>query len=476
MDTELRSLAEDFRSESPYRRIFEAYSLMFGEGKYAALDSHRRYREEPSIIDQINFSQDLFVDPLPIASLVRTIPAEPGYGTSSGELELGQLVTVFEGWRANAYIQDFPSVAGTRQEISLAGSAVAVGSGVTGSLAIAIAGAAEHERSQDGGRCKIYYSSPCYGMVEEIARTFSLLPVPFGQENGRHLPSLSDTIDSFDTEALAYVLTYPANPSLSCYTSTETDLLARLIEKCRKNDTFLIVDTIFQDMRWSGEPSPEVFSLVDGSRNVVKTFGPSKDTPFAGGLRIGYMIGDSRLRPHVDRVASAVLNSHNFYSKLWLGLDLIFRRGTPSVADFVPFRDNFILGNHGRRMSHRDIYLRVQDAGLYDNYQKAREHNLNFLNGEIIQIHEYLSQSEHFSVGPRPRFGNILLVRLKDPYAFESEYDFLFRALFEANVGLLVGGCFGVPEDSDEILFRVVVAAEDATWTIRKLQRIEAIL
>ena len=476
MNTELRALEAHLRSKSPYRRIFEAYRVMFGEDEYAALGYLRRYRDEVDVIDQINFSRELFVDPLPMGQLVRAVPIEPGYGTSSGELELGQLVKEFETHRADAYLRVLQHDNEAEQEVSLAGTTVAIGSGVTGCLALAIASVAEFERSQGGSRRRVYYSIPGYGMVDEIARTFSLVPVPFGQPLGSQLPSLSDLLDSFDSNALAYVLTFPTNPSQSCYTSEDADLLRQLVRRCQKDATFLIVDTIFQDMRWSGEPAPEVFSLGQNSRYLVKTFGPSKDTPFACGLRIGYMIGDARLKPYVDRISSVLLNSHNFYSKLWLGLDLLLRNGVPSPADLKPFQNNFILGNHGRRTSAEEMHRSIIDAGICDNYQKARQYNSRVLDTELAEVHRYLLQSEHFCVGPRPRFGNILLVRLTRPDAFESEYEFFLRGLFEANVGLLVGGVFGVPEDCGEISFRVVVAAEEAKWVINKLQRIEALL
>lgn len=476
MNSEMRALEAEFRRKPAYRRIFDAYRLMFGEDEYASLNHLRKRRGEVAVIDQINFSRKLFIDPLPVADIASALPIEPGYGTSSGELELGQIVREFEERRATAYRQTLCDQGQFQETVRLDDTTVAIGSGVTGSLALAMAGVAQFERDQGGSRQRVWYSIPGYSMPDEIAHTFSLEALPYGQPNGTQLPDLLHLHESFDTDALAYVLTYPTNPAQTCYGRNDTALLRQFIQRCQSSGTFLIVDTIFQDMRWTGDPAPEVFAMSETARCLIKVFGPSKDTPFACGLRIGYMIGDIRLRPYVDKLSSVLLNSHNFYSKVWLGLDLLLRNDALSVESLKPFEGNFILGNHGRELSARELYKALRRAGICERYAAARQHNSHVLDCALTDIHRYLTLSQHFQVGPRPRFGNILLVHLSTEDACESELSFFLRVLFEANVGVLVGNFFGVPEGTNGISFRVVVAAESAEWVIDKLRRIEDIL
>lgn len=446
---------------------------MFNEDEYECFSEIREHSDEVSVIDQINFSRHLYMDPLPLSAVIDLFPHEPGYGTSSGEIELSRIVKNLEIQRANTYAIEIGIPLPSDSWSSIEDSTVAVGSGVTGSLTLAIGGISLYGSKSHGKSRRIYYSTPGYSMIEEIAEIFALEAVPYLGSKESHLPDLAQLVESFDPQALAYVLTFPSNPTQECYTCRDLQSLKDLIVKCNETETFLVVDTIFQDMLWSGEPVPEVFAIAETTEFLVKVFGPSKDRPFACGLRVGYLIGDKRLRPHIDRLSSVFLNSHNFYSKLWLGIDLMLRAGSPTEDTFTAFEGNFILGNHGRSIAKGDMLERLNDSRIAEAYVSANEFNATLMKEQLDAIYDYVLKSETLRIRRRARFGNTLLVELKTPAVFHNEFDFFCEALFTKNVGLLVGGFFGVPKDWSPISFRVVAASESTDWMIEKLQRIE---
>jgi aspartate/methionine/tyrosine aminotransferase len=447
--------------------------MMFREGPYRCWDWTQSEGVEADVIDQVNFSRELFIDPLPLADVASAFDVEAGYGTSDGALELSGIIRGFEWYRASEYVNHIGMPKELRTS-ELTRTSVAVGSGVTGSLSLAIGAIEQLAASEGRRRDRIYYSIPGYGMVEEIANAYKLRAIPIMGERADHLPSLEQLEESFDRNALAYVLTYPTNPAQSAYDESHLSAMTRFIALCQEHDVFLIVDTIFQDLAWSHHRVPEVLALVPDAHCIVKTFGPSKDRPFACGLRIGYMIGDARLQEFVSHLSSVALNSANFYSKLWLALDLTFRQGPPTESAFDSFEHNFLLGNHCRKVERREINERARP--LFEHYRSAGERNQSVLREHMNLVIEYLRKSPHFALTERPAFGNTVLVRLADAGRFASDYELFAQVLFETNVGVLVGAFFGVPETWGERSFRIVIASEPAEWVIERIARIERLI
>src|SRR5262249_38051109 len=97
------------------------------------------------------------------------------------------------------------------------------------------------------------------------------------------------------------------------------------------------------------------------------------------------------------------------------------------------------------------------------------------LDAGLERVWRWLRQSRCFETGPRPPYGNLLLVRLREPFDAGGEERFFFQAMLGANVATLVGGCFGFDPDAG-VWFRIAIGGSDPVEVIAALERLEAVL
>ena len=87
-----------------------------------------------------------------------------------------------------------------------------------------------------------------------------------GSDHVSFIASASELADSVDQDTLACFVTFPDNPFQSTWQMEDASELAALVEKCQELGVVLIADNIFQDLRWTNEPIPEIFSVTPNNR------------------------------------------------------------------------------------------------------------------------------------------------------------------------------------------------------------------
>jgi aspartate/methionine/tyrosine aminotransferase len=463
-----------FSSINSYARTLDYYRLMFCEGPFESTEESRSV----DLIDQINYAVELFPDVLPLGELISLFPMEPGYGAVDGSIEIGPFVRGLEQTRARACAVQMSGI-GASYSDTINEASIGLGCGVTGALTIAVGSILQVVGCS---RSDIISVTPNYCIIEEVGRLYGCRIRNFPCDASHSfLPDLQSVVSMCDDRTAAICLTVPTNPSHNAWTISDAEQVRKFIRWCQEKDVFVIFDMIFQDLDFSNEPIVEPFALAESNRSVVKLFGPSKDRPFAGGHRIGYFIGDSRLGEPAQHLSHIMINSPPFYSKVWLAFDLFFRekliRGVPpSREDCAVFNGTFLFGEHYENIGQDMVWQNLCDCGTFERYRQKVAETHEQVRSIMREVHGYLASCACFQTLPLPSFGNSLMVKVCGEYFQGTDHEFFLRVLRETNVGLLVGNAFGLPCPNEEVWFRVVCVAERADVLIERLARVVRLL
>lgn len=471
--------ADHFSTLTSYGRTLDYYRIMFREGPFAR--DGDRWCDEPEVelLDQINYAYRLFDDPLPLGQLLDAFGLEPGYGVPDGAYELGPFVRHLELCRGERCARHLGSPKNNRYEEAIGASAVGIGHGATGALTTVI-GSIIRTRSMPS--TNVVMVSPNYCISEDVARLYGLQARNLRcSAEDRFLPSPQSLKDICDAGTAAICITMPTNPSHDAWTISDADAVGELIGWCQEHEIFFVLDTVFQDQSYSGRGILEPFVIAGSDYCIVKVFGPSKDRPFACGHRIGYFIGDRRLSDEACHLSHILLNSPNAYSKMWFGFELLFRAiliqgRVPTPEDCRLFCGSFLFGEHFRDLQADDIWTVICERDLYGQYSRAVTHASETVRATMVRVHECVSRHACFEARELPDFGNSLFVKVSPEFHAGTDHEFFWRALTEANVGILVGNAFGLPFPSEETWFRVVCVAEEANVLVERVDRIAGLL
>jgi len=420
-------------------------------------------------------------DPLPLGELSSLFEVEPGYGSVTGDLELGPAVRALEYTRAKICAASYGLAAEPTLRRVIGDTVVITTSGATGGVNTALSAALARDR--EGGepyRREIVFNVPNYCLPDAFARLHGLLAHPIaGTRETGFLPSLEDVRRACGPSTLACMLTYPTNPAQTSWGLAHVAAWRSLIEHCQDQGIFLVVDTIFQDLQWGPYPLLEIFALARSPRFLCKVYSPSKDRPFACGYRIGYLIADRELEPWAERVESLVNNSCNTLSQVWLAFDVVFRRALLedglSCAAFEPLEDSYVFGYGAHQPDAIELHARVVQAGLYQRYAARVRQFLATIDDGLEQIWRWLRGSLYFEVDPRPPYGNTLMVKVRPPFDAGGEDAYFLDTLIATNVASLVGGCFGLDTGGD-VWFRIVMAGAPPKEVIAAMERVQVFL
>jgi len=465
----------------PHEKLQELSKVMLFKGRYRILKKALSRVQFYIILDLVNYSRILFPDPLPVKELLDIFSVEPGYGSLTGHLEIGDVIKELEIDRAYACANQYHLPVGNIRHV-VQKTVVVTSFGATGAIYTLLMALLTRERATGRNRSCLVFNAPTYCLSDAFARLNGLTPLPvFGTRENGFFPPLAQVREACSHPSVfACILTYPNNPAQTSLGKNDLPELLRLVEYCQSNKIQLIADTVFQDLRWlSAPPVPELFALSDSSKYLSKIFSPSKDRPFASGYRIGYLMADKRLRPWLERVVSSTSTSPNTLSQIWLAIDAVFRRAmmkgelTPEL--FLPLKGRSIFGFGIKPLEVNEMYQRICDADLYTRYV----HNLRFFNKTLEQnigkVWDWLSTNEYFEVDKRPAYGNTLMVRVPKKAQFQNEFEYYFYALLTTGVIASTGGCFGMPNDGD-IYFRVVMASYPPELVITTLDYVKGAL
>jgi len=426
------------------------------------------------VYDLINFNHHLFADPLPMVTLLDTFEVEPGYGSLTGDVELGPAVRQLEALRARQSAEHY-GVAAEPEQL-LADTSVFTCTGVTGAMFLALRGALAHERAAGGTRTRVVFNSPTFSLADAFSESYGLESCPvYGPAERAFLPSLQAIRAACNENTLACVLVYPSNPFQASWGAEDIADLRALIRHCQENRIFLIADTIFQDLRWGAPPIPEIYALAGEAPYLCKAFSPSKDRPFACGYRIGYLLAPRQLDRFIEMNSSLVYNALHTLSQAWLAVELVLRyasmKGRLRESDWAVLENSFVFGYNGLRADAPELHWRVTEAGLFDTYRTRVADFSRKVDESLATLWSWIDQSECLEVLPRPAYGNILMVRIGREFVSDEDQMFL-DMLGETASTAMIGGCFGIKE-RDGIWFRVVYGGNSLESTIEALAALQ---
>ncbi|RKZ89424.1 MAG: hypothetical protein DRR19_11550 [Candidatus Parabeggiatoa sp. nov. 1] len=478
IDKQVQEIMAFIDTLPPHDKLQELSKVMLFRGRYRILKEAVSNVKYYFVLDLVNYSKILFPDPLPVQQILNIFTIEPGYGSLTGNFEIGDVVREFEISRACAFAnqQNLP-ISNIREVIE--DTTVAATCGATGGVYMALMASLARERAVGKNRTGIVVNVPTYCLSDAFARLNGLTPIPVaGTREQGFFPSLDQVREAcHPASVFACVLTYPNNPAQTSFGANEIPALLRLIEHCQSNQIELIADTVFQELRWlTAPPVPELFAFADSAKYLCKVFSPSKDRPFACGYRIGYLMADKGLVPWLERIASCSTSSPSTLGQIWLGIDSVFRRamieGELTQDMFVPLTGSSVFGFGGKSLDAGEIYQRICDTDLYNSYVKSLGQFMGMLDQGLEQLWSWLNTNEYFEVDERPPYGNTLLVRVPKQAAFQNDIEYYFSVLLKTGVVGSMGSCFGMPSE-EYIYFRVVVASYPPELLIAALEHVK---
>ncbi len=465
----------------PHEKLQELSKIMLFKGRYRVLKNTLSSIKFVFILDLVNYSKMLFLDPLPIEELLNIFAIEPSYSSLTGNLEIGHVIRKFEASRAYAFANHYNRPTEDIRPV-IQNTMVVSTFGATGAIYTMLMALSAKERATGKNRTSIVFNAPTYYLADAFARLNGLNSIPVhGTRKEGFIPSPAQIHEACQNPSVfACVLTYPSNPAQNSFKEDEISELVRLIEYCQSHQIGLIADTIFQELRWaSAPPVPEIFALTDSASCLCKVFSPSKDHPFACGYRVGYLMADKNLEPWLERVASCATTSPNTLSQIWLAIDSVFRRamieGELNEELFLPLKGSALFGFSFKRLGADEIYQKISDAALYPRYVENINQFRKKMDLSLDKVWHSLNSNAFFEVDARPSYGNTLLVRIPRQDKFSNELEYYFHVLLKAGVIGSIGGCFGLPDD-DYIYFRVVVGSYPPEVTIAALEHVRECL
>lgn len=463
-------------AKPPYEKMLELYKAMLFYGEYRELKP--AHDSEPLfMLDNVNFSSALVPDPLPISELLHLVTVEPGYATVTGDCEIGDLLRELEFRRASRYARAYGLNSNPRRIID--GTVAIVTSGATGAANTALTAAMHRDIANGGFRREIVFNVPCYCLPESFARSHGLTakPVGGGSEND-FLPSLTDLLAAISSRTLACFLTFPANPSLASWGISDLPALRLLIRRCQELGILLLADTVFQDMQWSPDLAPEIFAVAGSPALLAKIHSPSKDRPVACGYRIGYLLADAALEPWLHQAEATTKNSTNTTTLVWLAFDSLFRlaalEGHLHKEQFSLVEKRHLYGYGAREASAAEMYERVIASGLYHRYIEHVSTFKTIIRSHLAAVHDWLLRSQCFEPRPLPKFGNLLMVRVRPPFDSGGEIRFFLDSLIATGVTSTVGSAFGM--NSEDLWIRIAVGGAAPSAIVSALARLETYL
>ncbi|MDP2671928.1 MAG: pyridoxal phosphate-dependent aminotransferase [Candidatus Daviesbacteria bacterium] len=314
--------------------------------------------------------------------------------------------------------------------------AIFVGNGVSEVLFSAIR--AILQLPENNGREEILLFVPGFSLFETSVKVAGgKVRFVKGLRRNNFIPAITQIRNKVTKQTCAIVFANPNNPTTVGY---KEKFLEELIKLAKARNLFLVSDEIYGDMVRKPRKHVQTITLNNGLKNLVKVFGPSKDRPGMTGLKIGYLIADSRLNNSLTTEYLARNDTINILSEHIFLVDLALRtkRLTGVSCDIL---SNFSVGDI------EEYYETVQS-----NYERIFDYQ-----DRIMRILKSSNRVVDYIV---PQGCNMIFVKY---YKDLSHADF-FNRMLKQGIGLYPGDVFHINEDQGQ-WFRICI-----TQSFEKIQ------
>lgn len=429
-------------------------------------------------LDCMNFSLRHFPEVLPVEAVAAIHRLESGYASPDGAPELGALIRHVEYVRLQRHSPG-------RERINRAiveGAGLGCGAGTTGAIMAVMSAVLRLPRTvfpRANGAPEVVIPLPNYPVSAAQPRHLPALRpryVHARPENG-YLPTFDEVAAAVTDRTVMVSLTYPNNPAQATYEGERLDDLRRIVRFCQEKGVFLLVDNIYQELVY-GRPFEEVFALTDRLDYVVKFYGPSKDTPFFAGYRVGYWFGDPRIQDACREHAWVAENSANPTSLALFGVNLLLRAvaaaGDTLQEDHMRFLQDGAFG-WGQRVDRAEAYDRFRETRLAERFREGLDVAHTLQRDAVRRVRELVGGARALAAVCNDDIGNVCLLRV-DPRRFPGTDVALFEHLCRHGIAVLPGNAFGLPIEPGHACFRVTLVHEPIDDILRRLQRVDDIL
>ncbi len=254
-----------------YQKLIQYWSMIFDK------------REELFVLDNMNFNLDIFPEIIKLDELIELNSIEPGYTSPDGYTEMNTLIRDFEHARLFRTNQSAPDK--LRALVDNAGLGCGNGcTNVMNGVINSIIKLKQQISDKKLEKFEIILILPNYTVYTAQLSNISNLVEPvyiYTKRENNFLPTFQDIKSAITDQTAAVIITYPNNPAQSTYDIDNVHELENIVNLCQENEIFLIVDNIYQDLLFSKDTNfVEIFNLTSSTKNIVKVYGSSKDTPF----------------------------------------------------------------------------------------------------------------------------------------------------------------------------------------------------
>lgn len=478
------------RSEEPQTRGERALYSLAGrfDGRVEGLDLYQRMiqywgvmfdrRNALHALDCMNFSLGHFPEVLTVTDVAAIHRLESGYASPDGAPELGALIRHLEQARLDRHSPHRAPL--HRALVERAGVGCAVGT--TGAIMAVMNTIARLPRSispRANDAPEVVVPLPNYPVCAAQPRHLRALTprYVYGRFENGFLPTFEEVTSAVNERTVVITLTYPSNPAQATYEGARLDDLRRLVRFCQAEGIFLLVDNIYQELVY-GRPFHEVFTLTDSLDYVVKCYGPSKDTPFFAGYRVGYWFGDPRLEDGCREHAWVAENSANPLSLALFGVNLLLRAsstsGTALREDDMRFLQDGMFG-WGQRVERAASFDRIHATRLPERFHANLTRAEAMQREAVQQVRAFSRASRALTLACNEDIGNVCLLRV-DPRAFSGTDVELFEFLCGHGIAVLPGNSFGMPIARGDAWFRMTLIHEPIDSLLRRLERVDDLL
>lgn len=452
-----------------YQRLIQYWGVMFDR------------RNGLATLDCMNFSLGHFPEVLTLAELSAVQQLESGYASPDGEPEIGALIRRFEYLRLQRHS---PHREATNRALT-ARAGTGLGVGTTGVIMAAMRAILRLPKSvfpRANAAPEAVLVTPnypvCAAQPDLLRPHLTPRHVQARAENG-YLATFDELLAAVTPQTVMITITYPNNPAQATYEGPRVDDLRKLVRFCQAEGIFLLVDNIYQELvHGEGRRFEEVFAFADEPDYLVKFYGPSKDTPFFAGYRVGYWFGDPRLQDGIREHLWVAENSANPTSLAMFAMVLLFRSlalaGEELRPEHVRYLQDGVFG-WGRRVDREACHERLVRAELSHRFRARLDHATTLQRDAVRRVREQVAASSAFAEVHNEDIGNLSLIRV-NPDCFPGTDVDLFHHLCDHGIAVLPGNAFGLPIARGEAWFRMTLIHEPIDALLERLHRVDRIL
>ncbi len=417
-------------------------------------------------LDLVNFNREQYREVIDPKNVEEIFKPTHGYACPDGSFELCQLIKnlewkrelVFRKWLKREHIDIADNVLSSG--VSYDDLSVGIGVGTTGVMNCLIRSIVDSKAPCIPEKANVILCIPNYPVYDAIvtANNAESRHMVCNADNG-FLPDEQLLAELADENTVAFVVTFPNNPAQTTFRPRQYLSLQNMIHYCQEREIYFIADNIYQDTIWTeNQLNAEIFSLIHDPRYVVKVFGPSKDRPFYSGRRLGYYIGDKSLENAYFYYASISSNTHNSHSSCMFALDLLFRRKlieqeSPDIEDCMAL-DTFLAG-WNIRIDPAYILDEIRSRNMYEIYCQNIDHNNQEMATTLHSVSKFASVLPVVKNIVNENIGNVLFCHVNQDIFSGTCREFFAESLKRANLGVLAGNVFGMPEIQGQAWFRI---------------------